>query len=93
MKSNIQLIEKKQIKFLKFPENDVFSEKSEKINRFVALHRALYLGNIEQGKVKIVFSDDTNLKRVETTISGVTNKAVILKKHTTIPLSRIVSVA
>jgi len=93
MKSNIQTIEKEQIKYLTFPKEDVLSNKSEKINRFVELHRALYLGNIEREKVKIVFSDDTNLKRVETTIWAVTDKAVILKKSTIIPLARVVSVA
>ena len=69
------------------------NKKCEKINRFVELHRALYLGNLEREKVRIVFSDNESLKRVETTIWGVTDKAVILKKYTIIPLERIVSVA
>ena len=93
MKSVIPTIQKEQIKFLKFPKEDVLDKKCEKINRFVELHRALYLGNLEHEKVRIVFSDNESLKRVETTIWGVTDKAVILKKYTIIPLERIVSVA
>jgi len=93
MKSDVQIIEKEQIKFLKFPKEDVLKDKSEKVNRFVELHRALYLGNLEHEKVRITFFDDTNLKRVDTTIWGVTDKSVILKKSTIIPLERIVSVA
>lgn len=93
MNPNIEVIKKEQIKFLKFPKEDVLSKKSEKLNRFVDLNRALYLGNIEQEKVRIVFFDDTGLKRVETTIWAVTDKSVILKKFTIIPLERVVSVA
>ena len=93
MKTIIPTIKKEEIKFLKFPKEDVLDKKSEKINRFVELHRALYLGNLEREKVRIVFSDNESLKRVETTIWGVTDKAVILKKYTIIPLERIVSVA
>ena len=89
----VQVIEKEQIKFLKFPKEDVLSEKDDKVNRSISLGRALYLGNLEHEKVRITFFDDTNLKRVETTIWGVTDKSVILKESTIIPLARIVSVA
>jgi len=93
MKTIIPTIKKEEIKFLKFPKEDVLDKKSEKINRFVELHRALYLGNLEREKVRIVFSDNESLKRVETTIWAVTDKSVILKRSTIIPLERIVSVA
>ena len=93
MKPNVQIVKKEEIKFLKFPKEDVLNNKNEKINRFVELHRALYLGNLEHEKVRITFSDDKSLKRVDTTIWGVTDKAVILKKSTIIPLERIISVA
>ncbi len=93
MNSNIEVIKKEQIKFLKFPKEDVLSKKSEKLNRFIDLNRALYLGNMEQEKVRIIFYDDIGLKRVETTIWAVTDKSVILKKFTLLPLERIVSVA
>lgn len=93
LKANIQVVEKEQIKFLKFPKEDVLKAVSDKQNRIVDVSRALYLGNLEHEKVRIVFQDDTGLKRVETTIWGVTDRSVILKKSTIIPLERIVSVA
>ena len=67
--------------------------RSDQINRRLELNRALSLGNLEQQKVKIVFVDQEGYKRVETTVWGVTDKSVILKKSTLIPLQRIVSVA
>lgn len=90
---NIQVVEKEQIKFLKFPKDDVLKEKRDKQDRSINLNRALYLGNLEQEKVRITFQDDTGLKRVETTIWGVTDTSVILKRAAIIPLARIVSVA
>lgn len=92
-RTNIKVIEKEQIKFLKFPKGDVLKEIKAKQNRFVDLKRALSLGNLEHEKVRITFQDDSGLKRVDTTIWGVTDKSVILKKSTIIPLARIVSVA
>ena len=88
-----QIVEKEQIQFLKFPKEDVLFEEKAKKNRFLELRRAMYLGNLEREKVKITFKDDCGTKRVETTIWAVTDKSVILKKSTIIPLTRIVSVA
>ena len=93
MKTNIQIVEKKQIKYLSFPKEDVLSNKSEKINRFVKLHRILYSSDLDCKKVEIIFYDDVNLKKIETSITGVTDTSVILKSSTIIPLARIVSVA
>lgn len=90
---NIQIVDKEQIQFLKFPKEDVLTEKNEKAIRFTDLSRALYLGNLEHEKVKITFFDDTSLKRVDTTVWAVTDKYVVLKQSTIIPLARIVSVA
>ena len=84
---NIQIIEKEQIQFLKFPKEDVLKAAEEKQNRSVDLGRALYLGNLEQEKVRITFQDDSGLKRVETTIWGVTDKSVILKRSSIIPFN------
>lgn len=90
---NIQPIEKEQIKFLNFPKEDVFQQRREKMIRFMELRRGLSLGNLEQQKVRIVFIDDKGLKRVETTIWAITDKAVILKQSTIIPRQRIVSIS
>ncbi|TCI84679.1 hypothetical protein [Tenacibaculum sp. M341] len=93
LNSNAQNVEKEQIKFFKFPKKEVLNMKKDQINRSIDLRRALYLGNLERQKVKIVFADENGYKRVETTIWGVTDKSVILKQSTLIPLQRIVSVA
>ncbi len=93
LNSNIQNVEKEQIKFLKFPKNEVLNIKKDQVNRSIELRRALVLGNLEHQKVKIVFADENGFKRVETTIWGITDKSVILKQSTLIPLQRIVSVA
>ena len=90
---DIKVVEKEQIQFLKFPKEDVLKKEKEKEHLFLELRRALYLGNLEREKVMITFKDDSGTKRVETTIWGVTDKAVILKRSTIIPLERIVSVA
>lgn len=92
MKSNIQVIKDKEIKFLKFPKEDVLINKSERIDRFVKLHRVLYLTRTNCNKVKIVFHDGIGLKSVDTQISDVTDKYVKIKKTMVIPLERIVGV-
>ncbi len=91
--SNFQTVEKEQIKFLKFPKEDVLNKKNAIANRFSDLERALSLGNLEKEKVKIFFIDTDGLKKVETTIWGITDKSVILKQSTIIPLRRIIGVA
>lgn len=90
---NVQMIEKEQIKHLKFPKNEILKEKKAIADRKVELRRALALGNLERQKVKIIFADEKGYKRVETTVWGITDRSVILKQATLIPLQRIVSVA
>lgn len=89
---NVQAVEKEQIKFLTFPKNDVLEKRKDQIDRILDLQRALFLGNLEHQKVKIVFVDNQGLKKVETTIWGITDKEVILKQSTIIPLERIISI-
>ncbi|WP_299109393.1 hypothetical protein [uncultured Tenacibaculum sp.] len=91
--SNFQTVAKEQIKFLKFPKEEVLKKKNAIVNRFLDLQRALSLGNLEREKVKIFFMDTDGLKKVETTVWGITDKSVILKQSTIIPLKRIVSIA
>jgi len=90
---NVQLIDKEQIKFLTFPKEDVLNKKKDQVDRIIELQRALSLGNLERHKVKIVFVDNKGLKKVETTIWGITDKEVILKRSTIIPLERIISIS
>ncbi len=89
----IEHIEKEQIKFLHFPHAEVLNGKKQKRDRYRKLRRALSLGNLEHLKVKIIFADDEGAKEVETTIWGITDKSVILKQSTVIPVERIINIA
>ncbi|MDQ3046320.1 MAG: hypothetical protein M3R27_02145 [Bacteroidota bacterium] len=82
-------IEKENISGLKFPDTEVLNSKDEIKIRTANLERALKLGNLEHNKIKIVFEDAEGMKQVETTVWGVTDKRVILKQGTVIPIHRI----
>lgn len=83
------LIEKENIAGLKFPENDVLTTKDDIKIRTADLEKALKLGNLEHGKIKIIFEDAEGIKQVNTTVWGVTDKRVILKQGAVIPIHRI----
>jgi hypothetical protein len=83
------LIEKENISGLKFPENDVLTSKDEIKMRTANLEKALKLGNLEHGKIRIIFEDAEGIKQVDTTVWGVTDKRVILKKGAVVPIHRI----
>lgn len=89
MEANFELIEKEQIDQLHFPSNEVIDELETRIQRKVELERAQALGNLEHTKIKIFFEDDSSKKFVDTTIWGVTDVEVILKKGVVIPIHRI----
>ena len=89
MSTEFQLIDKESVKELHFPNVDVLEEKDAIIQRMNDLDRALSLGNLEHGKIKIFFEDDISKKTIETTIWGVTDKRVILKQGVVIPVNRI----
>ncbi|WP_435622565.1 hypothetical protein [Flagellimonas sp.] len=90
---NIITIDKESVPFLTFPTEDVFDKKQERSRRCTSLFKAMRLGNLERHKVSILFKDDIGMKRVETTIWGVTNKRVILKKAINLPINRVLSVS
>jgi hypothetical protein len=89
MKTMYQLIEKEKITELKFPNEDVLSSDLDKKTRFNELQRAMALGNLDQVKYKILFEDDAAIRAVETTIWGVTDHKIILKRGMVIPIHRI----
>lgn len=82
-------IEKEAVAFLKFPDMEVLTSEDDIKIRTANLDRALKLGNLEHNKIKIVFEDDNGIKQVNTTIWGVTDKRIILKKGVVIPINRI----
>jgi hypothetical protein len=86
---NIQLVEKESVGELVFPIEEILTSDSEILNRKLSIDRAISLGNIEHHKVKIIFSDSIGIKKVDTTIWAVTDKAIVLKQNTIVPIHRI----
>jgi hypothetical protein len=83
------LIDKDQVKDLRFPQEEILTSAEELVKRKSDLSRALTLGNVHHNKVKIVFCDNQGPKMVETTIWAVTELRVILKSGMVIPINRI----
>jgi hypothetical protein len=92
MSEKAEKIEKEKIENLRFPADEVLSVAEEKNNRLLDLKRALTLGNLEKGKVKIYFRDESSNFYVETTVWGLTDKRVILKYGIVIPIHRVFKV-
>lgn len=89
MTTQFETIEKEKIQSLQFPKADVLEDNEAIYQRVSELNRALSLGNLEHSKTKIFFEDSQSKKVVETTVWGVTDKMVILKKGSSIPINRI----
>lgn len=92
MKTDVLVLEKEQVETLEFPEQEILQNEDEKISRVVALKRALWLGNLERIKVKIYFADRIRKYLIETTIWGITEERIILKRGVTIPIHRVLQV-
>ncbi|ANH60039.1 hypothetical protein [Dokdonia donghaensis] len=87
---NIYSTTKERLHLLRFANKEVITNETEKRKRSLALIRAMRLGNLFKNKVSIYFRDSLNrLIKVNTTIWGVTQKDVILKKGTLIPIHSI----
>lgn len=89
MNHNFQNIEKEFIQTLRFPEHDVLENKDDIRQRNSELNRAMALGNLEHGKIRIFFEDNISKKVVETTVWAVTDNRVVLKQGIGIPINRI----
>ena len=85
----IALVAKEAIENFHFPETEVLSSSEERAERRYRAEKAMKLGNYFKDKVKIVFEDVEGIKMVETTVWGVTDKKLLLKRGITVPLSRI----
>lgn len=89
---NAVLIDKDQIKDLRFPKAEVLLTAEEIAGRKEDLRRALVLGNVDHNKVRIIFSDVDGEKVVETTIWAVTELRIVLKSGMVIPINRIIAI-
>ena len=87
--SIVQLIEKEEVHLLHFPIDEILITKEELSMRKMSIDRSISLGNLERHKVTIFFSDNQGLKKVNTTIWAVTDKAIVLKQNTIVPIHRI----
>lgn len=85
----ISPVQKEDVTFLNFPNEEVLRSSEETAQRRLALERAVVLGNTFKGKTKIVFEDTTGIKQIETNIWGLTDKRVILIQGIVIPINRI----
>lgn len=83
------LVEKEEITKFAFPKGDVLSSEIKRTERDSRINKGMKLGNSVKRKVKIIFEDTIGFKKVETTIWGVTEKNIILKQGTLIPIQRI----
>ncbi len=92
MIDEFQLISKEAVASLLFPKEEVLTDKDEIKQRQADLERALTLGNVEHGKIKIYFADDKTSYVVDTTIWGITDQRIILKQGVVIPIHRILKV-
>ena len=88
-----QLVEKETIHSLHFPKNEVLNDPIQIKRRSERLLRALHIGNTEKHKVRIYFTDANGPKVTHTTIWAVTEKYVVLKAGTTIPIRRVNRIA
>ena len=86
------LIDKEFVGSLSFPKEEVLDNPALEARRMNKLFQAAKLGNLEKHKVQIDFQDNTGLKRVHTTIWSITERFVILKSNTRIPINRIVEI-
>lgn len=92
MIDEFQTINKEAVASLVFPKEDVLTDKDDIKQRQADLDRALTLGNVEHGKIKIYFVDDKTSYVVDTTIWGITDQRIILKQGVVIPINRILKV-
>lgn len=83
------LVAKENISQYLFPKDDVLSNPEKRKERYKRAERAMKLGNTRKSKVRIFFEDNEGIKTVETTVWGVTEENLLLKKTTLIPLRRI----
>lgn len=92
-KSNTYKTEKELLYLVKFDEKEVIKDKTDRKMRRLQLFRGMQLGNLYKSKVMITFKDSLdNLLMINTTIWGLTQQAIILKKGVTIPIHSILKV-
>lgn len=85
----MKTIDKEIISTLYFPKDEILIDPLEKAELRRNLKSAISLGNTQYHKIKILFEDVEGEKIVYTTIWGITDDMVILKRNNIIPIHRI----
>jgi hypothetical protein len=89
-----QILQKEELVGLKFTTKEVIHDLSQKKNLMSELSRAQTLGNLEKIKVRIVFHLESGIRgEVETTVWGVGENHLMLKKGIHIPIRAIESIS
>lgn len=92
-KTPFTLIEKETITEFSFPKQEVLLDAELLALRAKNIEKGMSIGNLQKTKVEIFFEDSEGLKKVQTTIWGVTENYLILKGNLLIPIQRIHQVA
>ncbi|SHN27496.1 hypothetical protein SAMN04488057_115127 [Cyclobacterium lianum] len=89
----MKTIAKEELIGFRYSRKEVLPDPNEIKLRNMDLERALALGNLEHGKVKITFLDQSlNLFQVGTTVWAVTDDYVCLKGSLSIPKRAIIQI-
>ena len=89
MTPEIQLIAKEDINKYHFVNTEVLETAEDRRLRYANLSKAMILGNVHKGKVKIVFETNEGIKAVETTIWSTDENEILLKGGVNIPMHSI----
>ena len=82
----ITKIQKEMLETTHFPKQEVLKDPEGIKERKDQAERAMVLGNSTNNKVRIVFEDTVGTKMVETTVWGVTDLYLLLKRGMTLPI-------
>ena len=82
----------KLINELHFPKEDVLNLNFDKNQREKDLQHAVILGSVYKTKVSVLFEDIEGLKKVTTTVEGITSSSVNLDQNANIPIHRVVRI-
>lgn len=87
--NSLARIPKEEILNYRFYTQDVLLDVKDKQMRYKDLYKGLLLGNTVKEKVKVIFETTDGTKMVETTIWGLTEGFVLLKREIFIPVPSI----
>lgn len=87
---SVQIINKENIQHMGFISMDALNNEQERSLRLQKLQRAQSLGNLYKHHVKVIFyNDKLELMQTVATVWAVTEKFIVLKGGTSIPIHSI----